>query len=74
MVNYAAHVYIEINDDFFLLSLTKGQTAAAAVQEIVLSTEHNGVEWILILMEHYHYQNKEFWRICVFLNNTLNRH
>ena len=44
MVNYAAHVYIEINDDFFLLSLTKGQTAAAAVQEIVLSTEHNGVK------------------------------
>ena len=23
MVNYAAHVYIEINDDFFLLSQTK---------------------------------------------------
>ena len=53
MVNYAAHVYIEINDDlFFLLSQTKGQTAAAAVQEIVLSTEHNGVKEIEILKEH----------------------
>ena len=52
MVNYAAHVYIEINDDFFLLSQTKGQTAAAEVQEIVLSTEHNGVKEIEILKEH----------------------
>jgi hypothetical protein len=37
---------------FFLLSQTKGQTAAAAVQEIVLSTDHNGEKEIEILKEH----------------------
>ena len=61
MVNYAAHVYIEINDDFFLLSQTKGQTAAAAVQEIVLSTEHNGVKETEILKEHWYCQSRKFW-------------
>ena len=45
---------------FFLLSQTKGQTAAAAVQEIVLSTEHDGVKEIEILKEHLYCQSRKF--------------
>ena len=38
----------------------KGQTAAAAVQEIVLSTEYNGVKEIEILNEHWYCQIRKF--------------
>ena len=54
----------------FLLSQTKGQTAAAAVQEIVLSTEYNGVKEIEILNEHWYCQIRKFWKF--WMHSSLN--